>query len=103
MAKAFDLSNEELVELKKLGLSDNVIKFLLDPSQPYTPPPPPVVNRTDAPPAAPPVPAKQYPKDANASKVPAEPLACIDCRTTLLLKSSSNYCWALRKKEGSAL
>ncbi len=36
--KAFDLSTEELVDLKKAGVSDIVIKFLLDPSQPYTPP-----------------------------------------------------------------
>src|ERR1017187_9753604 len=39
--KAFDLSTEELLELKKSGVSDNIIKFLLDPSQPYTPPAPP--------------------------------------------------------------
>jgi hypothetical protein len=71
--KAFDLNNDELVELKKLGLSDTVIKFLLDPSQPYIPPPPPVVNRPDPATVAPPVPAKQYPKDANTSRVPAEP------------------------------
>ena len=38
--KAFDLSTDELLELKKAGVSDTVIKFLLDPSQPYTPPVP---------------------------------------------------------------
>src|ERR1700704_199195 len=39
--KAFDLSAEELLDIKKAGVSDNVIRFLLDPSQPYTPPAPP--------------------------------------------------------------
>ena len=39
--KAFDLNTDEMLELKKLGVSDNVIKYLLDPAQPYTPPPPP--------------------------------------------------------------
>ncbi len=82
-AKAFDLSTDELVELRKTGVSDSIIKFLLDPSQPYTPPPPPAPpppapspNRTDAPVAvAPPprLPAKHYPADADASRVPPEP------------------------------
>jgi hypothetical protein len=76
--KAFDLSTEELLELKKSGVSDNIIKFLLDPSQPYTPPapPPPPAAGPDAssassPKAGPPV--KQYPDDKYASKVPPEP------------------------------
>jgi len=76
--KAFDLSTEELLELKKSGVSDNVIKFLLDPSQPYNPPapPPPVTTSASDVLSAPPkpnVPAKQYPEDAYASKVPSEP------------------------------
>ena len=73
--KAFDLSTEELVELKKIGLSDIVIKFLLDPTLPYTAPPPvsAMPNRNDPSTPAPPAPAKQYPKDAYGSKVPAEP------------------------------
>src|SRR5437868_58293 len=37
--KAFDLSADELLDIKKAGVSDNVIRFLLDPSQPYTPAP----------------------------------------------------------------
>jgi hypothetical protein len=61
--KAFDLSAEELVDLKKAGISETIVKFLLDPSQPYTPP---------APPAQAP-PAKSYPHDTYASKVPPEP------------------------------
>lgn len=68
--KAFDLSPDELVELKKLGVTDNVIKLLLDPAQPYVPPPPP----PPAPPAPKPsLPAKTYPEDPYASRVPPEP------------------------------
>jgi hypothetical protein len=75
--KAFDLSTEELLELKKSGVSDNVIKFLLDPTQPYAPPAPPPAPApapepsASAPKAPPPV--KQYPDDKYAAKVPAEP------------------------------
>ena len=78
--KAFDLNSAELVELRKLGIGDSIIKFLLDPSQPYTPPPPPPPppspGKTDAPgaippPAAPPV--KHYPADDYASRVPPDP------------------------------
>src|SRR5215510_3476890 len=39
-AKPFDLSPDELIELRKNGVSDTVIKYLLDPTQPYTPPAP---------------------------------------------------------------
>src|SRR6266567_3065160 len=39
--KVFDLNNEELLDIRKAGVSDNVIKYLLDPLQPYTPPAPP--------------------------------------------------------------
>jgi hypothetical protein len=90
--KAFNLSTEELLELRKIGINDTIVKFLLDPSQPYIPPPPPQPPPPPAPlppppapaapppapvpadkPVAPPAPAKKYPDDANASKVPAEP------------------------------
>ena len=33
--KSFDLSTDELLALKKAGVADNVIKYLLDPAQPY--------------------------------------------------------------------
>ena len=77
--KAFDLSTDELLELKKTGVGDSIIKFLLDPSQPYTPAPvspAPSPNRQDGSaavplPASPP--AKHYPADAYASRVPSEP------------------------------
>ena len=68
--RAFDLSPDELVELKKLGVTDNVIKFLLDPSQPYVAPPRP----DPAPPGPrPSLPARKYPEDPYASRVPPEP------------------------------
>src|SRR5262245_37711111 len=76
-AKPFDLSAEELMDIKKAGVSDNVIKYLLDPSQPYTLAAPPKVTGGDSPvpvlPKPPSTPAKQYPKDALASRVPYEP------------------------------
>ena len=80
--KAFDFSTEELLELKGTGVSETIIKFLMDPSQPYAPPPPPPppppparpdnIGSTPAPPP-PKAPAKQYPADPHASKVPPEP------------------------------
>jgi len=63
--KAFDLSAEELVDLRKAGVSDNVIKLLLDPSQPYIPPAPPAATSSG--------PIRQYPRDVYASRVPGEP------------------------------
>ena len=68
--KAFNLSTEEVLELRNVGLSDNVVKFLLDPSQPYTPPAAPAVSQ---PPGAKPAPPKEYPADAHAAQVPSEP------------------------------
>ncbi len=63
--KAFDLSAEELIDLRKVGVSDNVIKLLLDPSQPYSPPTPPAAKSSAS--------TKQYPRDLYASRVPGEP------------------------------
>ncbi|MEK7992817.1 MAG: hypothetical protein AAB403_03330 [Planctomycetota bacterium] len=55
--KAFDLSTNQLLQLKKAGVSDNVIRALLDPSAelaPQAPAPPPA-------PAAPPTPSPDAP------------------------------------------
>ena len=75
--KAFDLSAEELLDIKKAGVSDNVIRFLLDPAQPYTAPaPPPPAGAAEAPSSGAPkavTPPKSYPADAFASRVPWEP------------------------------
>lgn len=67
--KPFDLNTDELLDLKKDGLSDNLIKFLLDPSQPYTPPAPAAAAGS---PAKLPAAAKKYPEDAFASRVPSD-------------------------------
>jgi hypothetical protein len=71
--KVFDLSAEELLDLKKAGVSDNVVKYLLDPTQPYAPPAPPAAAPVAPAPPKPIGPAKQYPPDALASKVPPDP------------------------------
>ena len=70
--KAFDLSAEELLDIKKAGVSDSVIRFLLDPSLAYTPPAPPPTPPAPSIPS-PAAPAKQYPPDTFASRVPWEP------------------------------
>jgi hypothetical protein len=68
--KPFDLNADEMGELRRLGVSENVIKTLIDPSQPYVPPPRP---DPPPPPAKPAAPAKKYPSDPSASRVPPEP------------------------------
>jgi hypothetical protein len=110
--KAFDLSTEELLELKKSGVSDNIIKFLLDPSQPYIPPPlPPVLGPgpepSSASPPKPPMQVKKYPADVNASKIPPEPglylfpkdaLTKIDLKMLLGVKHGAGLGKVLLKK-----
>jgi hypothetical protein len=66
-AKAFDLNSDEILELKKSGVSETVIRFLLEPSAPYTTPPPPPNPPAPSPSAPPPA-----PKDPLALKVPPE-------------------------------
>jgi hypothetical protein len=72
-AKAFDLNGDELLDLKKEGVTDNVIKYLLDPSLPYTPPPPPSPAVVSSSSITVPAAAKHYPADPYANSVPAEP------------------------------
>src|SRR5215471_12119338 len=69
--KAFDLNTEEVLELKKVGVSDNVIKYLLDPSQPYAPQPPPPAEPATVQPSKPSGPVTQYPADPNSGRVGA--------------------------------
>jgi hypothetical protein len=71
--KPFDLSSDELVELKKSGVADNVIKFLLDPTQPYVPPAPPAAPAAAPSPPKVSAPARKYPEDPYASRVPPAP------------------------------
>ena len=77
--RPFNLSTDEIEALSKSGISNTIIKYLLDPSQPYSPPPPPPANPTNStnptnPANKPPeVRPKSYPADARASRVPADP------------------------------
>lgn len=77
--KAFNLSTDELLELKKSGVNDTIVKYLLDPAQPYTPappPPPPAPKPEAAAPAPAPkpgAPPKKYPDDPHAGQVPPDP------------------------------
>jgi hypothetical protein len=71
--KVFDLSPEELLDLKKAGVSDSVVRYLLDPTQPYALPVAPTPASPAAAPPKPSGPAKQYPPDALAAKTPWEP------------------------------
>src|SRR2546426_8292573 len=63
--RPFDLSVEERVELKREGINDTIMKYLVEPSLPYTPPAP-----VAPPPPKPP--SKDYPKDEFASKIPPD-------------------------------
>src|SRR5262245_42688963 len=78
-ARAFNLSSAEMRELTNSGIPTNVVKYLLDPSQPYTTPtpPPPVAPPAVGPAAvAPPevrTPPRTYPADAHADRVPVDP------------------------------
>jgi len=79
--RAFNLSGEEIRELTNSGISAMVVKYLIDPSQPYPPPsPPPPPPATAAPTGQPGgnapevrTPARTYPPDARASRVPPDP------------------------------
>src|SRR5262245_33014797 len=79
-ARAFNLSSDEMKELTNSGIPINVVKYLLDPSQPYAPPPPPpppvappAVGQPAAAPAAVKTPPRTYPADAHAGRVPVDP------------------------------
>lgn len=63
--KPFDLNGEEILELKRAGVSDNIIRYLFDPTLPVVPAPPPA--------RAPVSPPSEPPKDPLMLKVPPEP------------------------------
>src|SRR5579863_3387374 len=48
--KPFNLNSDEIAELKRSGVSESVIKYLLDPTLPYTPPAPPPPAAAQSPP-----------------------------------------------------
>jgi len=67
-AKSFDLSEAELIELKTLGVTDTVVKTLMDPSLPYAP----VRPAAPPPPPKPAPPSRKFPEDPHAGAVPPE-------------------------------
>jgi len=69
--KGFHLNTDEMLDLKKAGLSESVINFLVDPSRPYTPAAAPA--GAGGPPPPPPKEPRHYPPDEIAAKVPPEP------------------------------
>jgi hypothetical protein len=69
-AKAFDFNTAEIVELRKSGVSETVIKYLVDPSLPYSPPTPVVAPAGAAASAGPTVAGP--PLDPLLSKIPPE-------------------------------
>src|SRR5262249_51515742 len=72
--KAFDLSPDELGELRKQGVSDNIVRYLLAPALPTTPPPPPAPTPPTPPTVAKsPGPTRVYAPNKFASGVPPEP------------------------------
>lgn len=70
--RAFDLTADEILELKRAGVTDAVIKVLVDPAQPYAPPVPPSTPANAAVSPAP-TPVANPPSDPIALKIPAEP------------------------------
>ena len=68
--KPFDLNSDETAELQKMGLSENVVKYLLDPTLPYSPPPPPAPSSNTS--VAPPPKPSKPPAYPIVLKVPPE-------------------------------
>lgn len=64
--KAFDLNADEILDLKKYGVTETLVKLMLDPTLPYAPPAPP------APAAAAAKATKKYPADSYANRVPMD-------------------------------
>jgi hypothetical protein len=77
-AKPFDLNSDEVTALRGLGISDAVISFLRNPSQPYAPPAPPAAPVSSAAPSSvavsgpPPVARSKPPSDPRVLKLPPE-------------------------------
>jgi hypothetical protein len=68
-AKAFDLNADEIVALKKIGVSDMLLKYLVDPSQAYAGP---AAAPAAGVPAAPAVIGARRPADPLVLKLPPE-------------------------------
>ena len=68
--KSFDLNTDEILELKRSGVTDSIIRTLMDPTLPYTPPPKPPEPKVTT--AAEPV-APKKPVNPVIAALPAEP------------------------------
>jgi hypothetical protein len=72
-AKPFDLNSDEIGALRGLGISDSVISYLRNPSQPYSPAPPPASTPTSSGGTPPPPAARSKPpSDPRVLKLPPE-------------------------------
>jgi hypothetical protein len=76
--RAFNLSSDEIRELTNSGISPTVVKYLIDPSQPYSPPPPPPPappspGQPSGPPPVASAPPRNYAPDPRAGNVPVDP------------------------------
>jgi hypothetical protein len=75
-AKPFDLNSDEIAALREMGISEAVISYLRNPSQPYSPPSPPAPPSSTsgaAPPRAVPAARSKPPSDPRVLKLPPEP------------------------------
>jgi hypothetical protein len=74
-AKPFDLNSDEIAFLREMGISEAVISYLRNPSQPYSPPAPPPPPSTGGapPPRALPAAKSKPPSDPRVLKLPPEP------------------------------
>ena len=73
-AKPFDLNSDEIAALREMGISDTVISFLRNPSQPYSPPTAPApASTTRAASPSPPAARSKPPSDPRVLKLPPEP------------------------------
>jgi hypothetical protein len=77
--KAFDLSPEDMIKLKKSGVSDSILQVMLDPKAeinrptPTAPTPPPAEPTQPPASATPAEPPKKAPETASSPAVPADP------------------------------
>jgi hypothetical protein len=74
--RPFDLNTDEMLELKAAGVSETVLRYLVNPAAPYTPPPPPAPPAPPAPSNSGAVPASAAPvaPPPSPAKPPADPL-----------------------------
>jgi hypothetical protein len=67
--RPFDLSEDEKRELRREGVTETILKYLVEPSLPYNPPPPPPPQQQ---PPGPTAPAETYTPDPLSAKIPPD-------------------------------